>query len=931
MIGKYQIKFWGTLGFTMLLSACGGQSKKPQTLGDIDKPLPNVQAKKSSVAEKNPEDVKRAYYDYIAGARKDDRFRLAAATRIAELELSLKNAEAEDQAFDKKVRETIRLLEGALRDFPNAENNDHSLYQLAKAYDQIGESDKAVRVLQHLVKKYPKSPYFVEAKFRIAEYAFVRGDYVTSEKAYTDVIRRDKKQFFYEKAFFKRGWSRYKQEMYEEALADFYQATLFHKFEPYENLERTERELFDEYFRAIGLTFTYLGGIDAIYAYHKKQGNPIYVYRTYETVAKLFIKQERYTDAVAVYNGYIKYYPTGDHVVDAGINILKIWKDAGFFSRYIAAFDDFYKRFNPNAALWKNQNLPGRETQVRLADEALRKNLLLLAGYYHNQFVKTNRADQFDNANKWYERYLSHFTDYARQDKVHELYAQLLEKRGYIEKALTYYETAAFDGNIVLDKDSAYASVYLTDRLYKRAKRPQEIANYREKLLNYAELYAQYYPDDKNTPQVVLNAVQVSIKNSRLNEAVALANLLPVNVGPEIEKEVNLLKGQAYFDLGYYADAEVLYQDLMQQPGLTASERQQLTDKLALALYKQGEETRDANQLNAATTFFLRVYHELPSSELASNSLYDAIALLLKSERWNDAIDYLNAFKKEYPSSPLQQDITKKLSFAYLKSNRSLEAAREFEKLSNFVSNQEEKMAAQWQAAELYYQKEDYTSALRAFKEYAQTYKRPFAQYMESMHNISDIYQRMGDRSKKVYWLNQILDADAKAAVSSRTERTTYISANAAFSLAYLKRDQFEAIALRIPLAQSLKKKKQAMQATVKLYGRAASYGHEDFVTQSTLSIAEIYQHFAKALMDSERPKNLNADELEQYNILIEDQVFPFEDKAIEFYEVNVKRIAGGGIDGAIRDSLERLKALYPARYDRAPKVEAFVDLEGGK
>ena len=39
--------------------------------------------------------------------------------------------------------------------------------------------------------------------------------------------------------------------------------------------------------------------------------------------------------------------------------------------------------------------------------------------------------------------------------------------------------------------------------------------------------------------------------------------------------------------------------------------------------------------------------------------------------------------------------------------------------------------------------------------------------------------------------------------------------------------------------------------------------------------------------MDSERPKELSKVELEQYNVLLEEQAFPFEEKAIELHEVN--------------------------------------------
>jgi hypothetical protein len=118
------------------------------------------------------------------------------------------------------------------------------------------------------------------------------------------------------------------------------------------------------------------------------------------------------------------------------------------------------------------------------------------------------------------------------------------------------------------------------------------------------------------------------------------------------------------------------------------------------------------------------------------------------------------------------------------------------------------------------------------------------------------------------------------------------------------------------------------MQDAINLYGQASSYRLAIITTESTYAIGEIYQHFSKALLNSERPANLSADELDQYNILIEDQAFPFEEKAIEFHEINVARSRDGTESQWIRASFNALKVLFPSRYGRTGKVDIFR--EGG-
>ena len=72
--------------------------------------------------------------------------------------------------------------------------------------------------------------------------------------------------------------------------------------------------------------------------------------------------------------------------------------------------------------------------------------------------------------------------------------------------------------------------------------------------------------------------------------------------------------------------------------------------------------------------------------------------------------------------------------------------------------------------------------------------------------------------------------------------------------------------------------------------------------------------------MDSQRPKNLKADELEQYNVMLEEQAYPFEEKAMELHEINVRRARQGVYDDWVRKSYGALSKLRPVRYAKSEK-----------
>ena len=69
--------------------------------------------------------------------------------------------------------------------------------------------------------------------------------------------------------------------------------------------------------------------------------------------------------------------------------------------------------------------------------------------------------------------------------------------------------------------------------------------------------------------------------------------------------------------------------------------------------------------------------------------------------------------------------------------------------------------------------------------------------------------------------------------------------------------------------------------------------------------MAELYRQLGADLMASERPKNLNAEELEQYDVLLEEQAFPFEEKAIELHETNAQRTGDGVYDDWVQRSFD--------------------------
>ena len=60
--------------------------------------------------------------------------------------------------------------------------------------------------------------------------------------------------------------------------------------------------------------------------------------------------------------------------------------------------------------------------------------------------------------------------------------------------------------------------------------------------------------------------------------------------------------------------------------------------------------------------------------------------------------------------------------------------------------------------------------------------------------------------------------------------------------------------------------------------------------------------------------------------MLLEEQAFPFEEKAIELHELNAKRTANGIYDQWVKESYAALARLRPARYAKVERTAGVID-----
>ena len=829
------------------------------------------------------------------------------------------------------AKEAIELYKGLLKKYPLFERNDQVLYQLSRAYEETGQVDVAMQTLDQLISKYPQSRHIGEAQFRRAEYFFTHKKYLDSEEAYQSVITSGEGSEFYELALYKQGWAYFKQDLYEEALKDYIKMLDYKIDNGYDldNIEnKIEKKRIDDTYRVISLSFSYLGGAESIVEYFDKYGHRFYEASIYSHLGEYYLTKRRYADAAQSYQAYIERNPVSKESPYFNIRVIEIYKQGGFPKLVVDAKREFSKTYSLQSNYWTFFDI----NQNPIVLTFLKSNIIDLANHYHALYqdrrLHKEKEENYKEAIFWYREFLSSFPEEKEAPKLNnQLAGLLLEHKDYLDAA-TEYERTAYNYPTHEDSSSAgYAAVYAYREYLKVADQSQRNIVKRE-IIRSSLKFAEYFPTHKHAAIVLVAAVDDLYALEDYEQAIITGRRV-IKVYPDADKKLLrsawMVVAHASFDLANYKDAEDAYAQTLALTDKNDKSYSSLTENLAASVYKQGEQARKLGEHQLAADHFLRVAKVAPNSKIRPTAEYDAAASLITLKQWAAVATVLESFRALYPDNEMQHDITKKLAVVYKEDGKYLQSAAEFERIEKENPKDEAlRREALNQAAELYEKSEASDKALLVYQKLVDYFPEPVEDAIESRQKIANIYLAQNEHKKYIAELERIVDADAIGG-SGRTDRTRFLAAKAALVLSEPKLESFKQVALIEPFKKNLKKKKERMRSAIDAYTKLVDYQVSDVTAAATYYIAEIYYEFSVALMKSERPKNLSEEELEQYELVIEEQAYPFEEKAISVHEKNTELLDVGVYNEWVEKSIVKLGVLVPARYAKTEQESTFI------
>lgn len=904
-----------TLALMVVLGGCslfGGRSETIEgpRLGDVARDLPRWQADVPAAQPKPERREVLARYRDLAERVEDPELALDVMRRRAELEALV----ATDRVANGETIDTaplVQTLENALAAAVSAGETEPSglRYRLAQVRDLGGDTTGVLASLGRMIEAGDEPARVLEARFRRAEILFSQGDYDGAAADFEVAAAQPSPLQLH--AGYMLGWAQFKAGRHAAALSPLLD-TMDALLSADSALGQSQQELLADTQRVAVLTLDYLEGPATLAAAMTERANPPWQSTLYEALGTWYRDKGRFTDSARTWQAFLDNNALDLAAPAIVLQVIRTNRDAGFVAEIPAWERRFVESFDARSEF---QWVHGAEVMAPHQDVLL-EFMDRLVDRHHADAQSSGESRDLILAADWYGRWLHNFPAHPRAAERHFLMAEALADAGETEAAVAVFDVVA-EAYAATDygRDAAWAVVSGLRTLVSDA------APLTAQRAAAAVRFADRYPGDERAGGALVDVAAALFDAADYEQAVAIAaRALTFELG-ENQVPAQRIEAHSLFELGEYNVAADRYRQLVD----ALPDDDGLRDRLMASVFAHAGELEAAGDVAAAIDAYESMIEIDATSEVAIDALFDVAALKEDVGHHDAAARHLEAFRERFPDHEGVAGIPTRLVTLYETTGQVDLAARELLAIHARDTETEVGRLALYRAGELMLETDDVDGAIDTFRSYAHSYESPVALRLEAMDHMDRLYQRTGEAQKRNYWLRKKVDTVEATPNDLLEPRSRFLGADAALALATQSQATFETLSLAQPLEKSLAAKQKAMKTALVAFQRAAAFEVAAIKGQATHAMATMYLDLADSLLDSERPDGLNALELSQYELLIEEQAFPFEEKAIELLEANLRRGWQSGFDPAIAASLEALERLVPGRFNRPLMEVAYA------
>ncbi len=773
--------------------------------------------------------------------------------------------------------------------FSYDKNADALYYTLGYALSEQGEVDEAVLLFEELLKNYPESQYSLEVYFRLGEFYFETGETAEAMAAYQKIMPHPASPF-YEKVIYKLGWVYYKANDYEKAL-DYFMEIVDMNWEGNPKADA----LTEEGLSGIVMTLARYSTPHLALKHFQGRGKREYMPLVLKRLGELLADQTRFADAIIVLTYYTELFPERPELAFILNDLADLYERTGDEKSEITTRLKMAYLTNPTTR-WYRKNHPNGSGPL---DEMLKETMLDLFRKLHLVGKKPGGERELGQAIEGYSLLLQSYPKAEEYKEVKLHLAQALwDAKSYAGAAKEFSDSAALfaqgeeRGKIAYSAFLSYEFLFYEnteDKALVSKEAGELLDRYRQDMAAHGALErAVYKMADMHSDIKDYDAARQRLKE-----------LLKGRDASKAGKKI----AETYIAEGRMEDAEGVYKDIPDSDP-------EAKEKLLAVRYRIAEDHLKAGRFEKAARKFDETFSTNPASSVAEVSLLQIGKIHMQTGDTDALEGAVRRIIKTYPQS--------KTSASFLiEAARSLEktfptrAAAIYESASTVLGASEDSAKLVFLASQLYEKASEYEKAAESLKKYLSTAPLPEAMDIEARYRLGVVQIRLGRRDDGHQTLRMLVQE--KEAV-----KNLHV-ARARLTLLEERLDSFLKLKLSQPFEETIKKKADMLGSLVKDYSQVLAYKMPEVYPEVFSPMGLALENFKDSILSSERPHDLDDEELEEYNFLLEEKAIQYDEQAMAAYG-NCFR---SGVKLMIRNEwvercFERLKTLKPAIYKRA-------------
>lgn len=869
---------------------------------------------------------------------------------------------------------TIALYDRILEKHPDFARLDLVLYMKAFTHVERGENDAAFALFRRILDDFPNSRFRPDAHMAHAEHIFNTDyDFRAALVEYDKVLQYEESEL-YDLALFKSAWCLWQLGRKTDAAVRFRKVLDLDGERAAGGRRKRLKELQSEALEYLIQVFTEDERNRAadVRRFLQEIGGERHVERVLIRLSATYFDQARFEQGIEAYQLLLQINPSDKRAPEWQLAIARGYMALDNFAKALAAYAALAQSYGKTSTWASQQGDPERvsETHAKI-EKAIREQALTL----HELGQRDDRREYFEKTALLYQLYLSHFDDQPESYKLTFYLGEVLFHRlaRYAEAGEAYLAAARKNPKGEFTKDALYNAIGAFERVREKeiascakdVKTPCAETENDKKFSQAIELYATYYPDDPDLPEILFRQGKLYYDRRIYDPAVRMfGQLLDRYPQSPYAADAGELVLDSFNRAADYQNIEVWARKLKTAPAFKSPESQKRLDGLILgAVFNLGEQLAKKGEHEQAAEAYARAAREFPHDPRAPKALYNAGLEQQRAGKLAAADQAYTKLVDTYPGSSEGALGAWNGAQMYESIAQFRDAARFYEGYAERFPKAEKAGDAGYNAVLLRLSARDYDKAVQDGNRFIDRFPKDgaaddvyflvgraheaqgkqrdaAATYREFLRRSKDpdrrveAYARLGQVHLSAGDRKAADDAFASAvAEGKKHQRKLEAGRYYAAQARYLQGDEalrdFDAVKIEGDvrgLSGRLKQKSKLLGKAASIYADVVDFAVAEWVTAALYKIGQTYERFAKALNDAPVPEGLSEQEQQVYRDELSMFVVPIEERALEAYEGGYKKARELGIYNKwtvlMREGLTRMNEVeYPPLREQGGEI----------